>query len=377
MGFIERATIVVVPRERFGMAQRSFRSLLMHTPASVPIVYVDGGSPPPLRAWLQERSRQRGFRLIRTEHSLSPNEARNLGLSEVDTPYVVFFDNDVLVSPEWLAALVRCADETGAWLTSPVYCIGEPAFQYVHVAGGELTLSVRPGGSALRDHHGDSDRPLAEVLPRARRSQVTYAEFHVLLARREVFDRIGPLDEGFLSAPEHIDLCLLVQQAGGSIWFEPASIINYVPARRLTRVDAPYYLLRWSDRWNRASLEHLRAKWNLAPDDDFCAGQEMWLTDKRLRVFNPAWSLARRMLGWRGSIGAGRLLEQTFTRLLIPDEDERRAAHLAYCRARTVPVARARASLVFSKVNGTSGATNAQPVLGGAPSVAPPAPAKR
>jgi hypothetical protein len=62
------------------------------------------------------------------------------------------------------------------------------------------------------------------------------------------------------------------------------------------------------------------------------------------------------MLGWRGSVGAGRLLEQTVTRLLIPDEGERRAAHLAYCRERTAPVARAGASRAFSKANGTSGA---------------------
>jgi GT2 family glycosyltransferase len=333
MSLIERATIVVVPRERFGMAQQSLQSVLAHTPASVPIVYVDGGSPPALRTWLHERSRQHGFRLVRTEHFLSPNEARNLGLTQVSTPYVVFVDNDVLVSPGWLAALVRCADETGAWLTSPVYCIGEPAFQFVHVAGGELTLSTRPGGHALRDHHGEADHPLAEVLPRVQRSRVTYAEFHVLLVRREVFDRIGPLDEGLLSSPEHIDLCLLVQQAGGSIWFEPAAVINYVPARRLTWEDAPYYLLRWSERWNRASLERLRAKWKLADDDDFCAGQEMWLTNKRLQVFNPAWSLTRRVLGWRRSLAAGRLFERAVTRRLIPGEDDRRAAHLAYCRA--------------------------------------------
>jgi GT2 family glycosyltransferase len=366
MASIERVTIVVVPRERFSMAQRSLQSLLTNTPASVPIVYVDGGSPPPLRDWLQERSRHHGFRLIRTEHFLSPNEARNLGLSEVNTPYVVFYENDVLVPPDWLTTLVRCADETGAWVTSPVYCIGEPAFSLVHVAGGELTLTPRPGGYALRDHHGGADRPLAEVLPGARRSRVTYAEFHVLLVRREVFDRIGPLDEGLLSSPEHIDLCLLVQQAGGSIWFEPASVINYVPVVRLTRVDAAYYLLRWSDRWNRASLAHLRTKWKLADDDDFCTGQEMWLTDKRLKVLNPVWSLARQMLGWRGSIGAARLLERTVTRLLIPDEDERRAAHVAFCRARAAPAARAAAARAFSKVNGTSPA----------PSVTPPAPAK-
>jgi hypothetical protein len=96
----------------------------------------------------------------------------------------------------------------------------------------------------------------------------------------------------------------------------------------------------------------------------------MWLTDKRLKVFNPAWSLARRLLGWRASIAAGRLLERVVTRRLIPDEDQRRAAHLAYCLARKASAAGA----TSPKVNATGTPTRPSPVLdaGAPPALARP-----
>lgn len=33
--------------------------------------------------------------------------------------------------------------------------------------------------------------------------------------------------------------------------------------------DLPYFMLRWSDAWDLASLHHLRDKWNLAEDKYF------------------------------------------------------------------------------------------------------------
>ena len=35
----------------------------------------------------------------RGEDHLAPNESRNLALAHVETPYVVFIDNDVFVQP--------------------------------------------------------------------------------------------------------------------------------------------------------------------------------------------------------------------------------------------------------------------------------------
>ena len=107
-----RTTVVVAPREQFGWTRPALESIFAHTEVPYNIVYVDGGSPAPVRRYLALRARQRGFRLLRTEHHLSPMEARALALPHVDTEYVCFIDNDVLVTPGWLARLVRCADET-------------------------------------------------------------------------------------------------------------------------------------------------------------------------------------------------------------------------------------------------------------------------
>src|SRR5688500_11578950 len=97
-----RATGAVVPRERCSYTKPSLDSVLANTPSGVPLVYVDGGSPSPIRRYIAAQAKARGFELIRTEHYLSPNQARNLAISRVTTKYVVFVDNDVLVEPGWL-----------------------------------------------------------------------------------------------------------------------------------------------------------------------------------------------------------------------------------------------------------------------------------
>jgi GT2 family glycosyltransferase len=49
-------------------------------------------------------------------------------ISQTSGKYVVFIDNDVLVTPGWLGSLVRRTEETGAWLVGALYCFGEPTF---------------------------------------------------------------------------------------------------------------------------------------------------------------------------------------------------------------------------------------------------------
>ena len=107
-------TIVVVPRERFSYSQQSLESIYAETDYPFELVYVDGGSSPQLKAYLEAQSHEKQFKLIRTEHFLSPNRARNIGIQAANGKYIVFVDNDVLVQKGWLHKLVDCAEETGA-----------------------------------------------------------------------------------------------------------------------------------------------------------------------------------------------------------------------------------------------------------------------
>ncbi len=260
-----RATVVVVPRERFSQTQRSLEDLYENTTIPFHLIYVDAGAPPRIRRYLEGEARRRLFELIQVDRFLSPNEARNLAQRRVKTKYVVFLDNDVLLTPRWLEELVVCAEETGAWVVGPLYLIGELSQQTIHMAGGVAHVTELPDGQRIfYDDHLLADTALADMIPSLHRRPCDYVEFHCALVRNEVFGRLGPLDEQLLSVHEHIDLGLLVQKAGGSVYFEPRSVISYVPPPPYDSGDFPYFMMRWSEQWNLATIRHFKEKWGFS-----------------------------------------------------------------------------------------------------------------
>ncbi len=263
-------TIVVVPRERFSYAKTSLESLYEHTQMPFELVYVDGNSPQDLKVYLDEQSRLRGFKLLRTDHYLYPNQARNLGLQHVNTKYLVFFDNDVVVSPGWLSALVGCAEETDAAVVGPLMCQHEPIHQEIHFAGGESHVWVdQTGRRRLREKMYHQGKRIGDVRVKLERSPTELAEFHCVLVRRSVFETIGPLDEAMLNTKEHLDFCMTVREAGEKVYFEPDSLVTYVPGPPQKLADVHYYMLRWSNAWTLDSLSRLREKWKLSEDGYF------------------------------------------------------------------------------------------------------------
>lgn len=266
-----RATLVVVPRERFSMAIESLESIFAHTAQAFDLVYVDGGSPPPVRRALERAADRHGFRLLREDRYLSPNEARNIGLSAVETEYTVFLDNDVLVSPGWLEKLIECADETGAAIVGPLTCEGD--FETVHFAGGEVHFEEEREDAEVVRHVKERiyfpQQKVAKVSDRLVRQEVELCEFHCCLARTSVLRGIGGLDEEMFNTREHLDFCLAVARTGGSVWFEPESVVAYVPPPPLKARDIPFYMLRWSDDWESRSLRRFQDKWDLTHDEFF------------------------------------------------------------------------------------------------------------
>lgn len=263
-------TIVVVPRERFSCTQASLESIYEHTKIPFKLIYVDGNSPTKVRKYLQQQAQEKNFQLIRTDYYLSPNHARNIGLSHVDTKYLVFLDNDVIVSPGWLQALVNCAETTGATVVGPLMCEKEPIHQRIHFAGGEshIVIDVK-GRRHLREKMYKQGHQVSELRSQLQQTETELAEFHCTLIRKEIFEQIGYLDEEMLNTKEHLDFCMNVIQGGGKVYFEPDSLVTYVPGPPLEWSDLHFYMLRWSDAWTLASLQRIRAKWNLSEDGYF------------------------------------------------------------------------------------------------------------
>jgi glycosyltransferase involved in cell wall biosynthesis len=267
---------------RFGESERSLRSVVAHTDR--PIVVVDAGSPKRTRRFLAAMAEEHGLTYVRTDHMLLPNEARNLGAELVDTEYVCFVDNDVSVTPGWIEALERCADETGADVVGPITGIGtSPATERVHWFTGPCHVVEQDGRRVLVTTHEEGSLTIeqARALPR---QETELVEFHTLFARMARLREVGMLDES-LNTREHCDLCLSVRAAGGSVWVEPESVIVYVVPRRVALRDVPMFVNRWRADVNEHSLETFRARWDLPVDDPFLSKHTRFLHRNRQRGY--------------------------------------------------------------------------------------------
>jgi cellulose synthase/poly-beta-1,6-N-acetylglucosamine synthase-like glycosyltransferase len=256
---------------------------------------------------LASRSREVGFRLVRYDEYLSPNRARNIGAALASTEYVVFVDNDAIVLDGWLPPLVERADTTGAWVVGPLYLIGEPEYEAIHAAGGNLTLEGPASARRLTTEHCLQGTRISELAEPLEARRCDFAEFHCMLVRAEALERVGPFDEALLSTREHEDFCLAVRDRGGEVWFEPASVVTYLPPPRRPRTnhvfgpplrpsDVPFYALRWSELWNTRSIDYFVGKHGLEPEYRSRVGI---MNAQRQSLLTPVRSATRRVFGSR------------------------------------------------------------------------------
>jgi hypothetical protein len=77
---------------------------------------------------------------------------------------------------------------------------------------------------------------------------VDYVEGACLLVRREAFEQVGGLDEGYFMYAEEVDWCYSMRRAGWQVWYQPAArIIHYgggSSRNRRTQREADLYRSR-------------------------------------------------------------------------------------------------------------------------------------
>lgn len=108
-----------------------------------------------------------------------------------------------------------------------------------------------------------------------------------MMVRREVFETIGLMDEGYFLYFEETDFCRRARRFGWPVWHVPASRVVHlegqstgVTGANQSQKPRPAY---WFDSRARYFGKHLGGGWALVADVIFVVGFGLWRIQRRLR----------------------------------------------------------------------------------------------
>ncbi len=178
---------------------------------------VDNASRDGTAALLADRYRE--LRVISSDRNRGFAGGNNLALREVRTPYVVLLNNDAVVQPGWLDALVDVlaapGNERVAAVTGKVLLADGAT---INSAGG--LVDARGYGADrgyLEPDTGQYDRP----------AEVFTASGTALALRTSALDDVGHFDDDFFLYYEDVDLCWRLRSRGWSIRYEPRAVVHH------------------------------------------------------------------------------------------------------------------------------------------------------
>jgi glucosyl-dolichyl phosphate glucuronosyltransferase len=258
------------------------------------IVVADNGSGDDTRAVVARAARREGGAAVRYLFVPQPGKSNavNAALDVARGDLIAFTDDDVRPEPDWLAALARAVDDTGADFVAgrihPIWEIDPPRWMSPALYG---VLAIPDNGATRLTLSADgASQAMPDVMPIGANMAV----------RASVIGRIGGLRTdlgklaGSLRTGEDHEFFLRLLHAGCRGVYEPAAVVHHlVPRERLRRG----YFRRWLHQNGRdvAKLEREytaqvrrlfavpRYLWRQAAVDAACATRAALTGDDRGR----------------------------------------------------------------------------------------------
>jgi GT2 family glycosyltransferase/tetratricopeptide (TPR) repeat protein len=202
----ELASIIILCCNQVEYTRLCLESVIQHTRSPYELVLVDNGSTDETPAYLEEirhRSGPARVEIIRNETNYGFPAGCNQALARARGRYLVFLNNDTVVTDRWLDGLV-------AWALHDWPKVG--------LVGAVTNYAAPP------QQIGVDYTDLAELPAFAARRSQAYARRAIkverltgfcLLVRREVLDKIGGFDEQYqLGFFDDDDLCVRARESG-------------------------------------------------------------------------------------------------------------------------------------------------------------------
>lgn len=216
------------------------------------VVVVDNrsgdGSADSIRSWLVEHDRKNKVMLIESPTNSGFAGGNNTGIRAVRAINYLLLNSDTLVRP---GAIARLLDDARLYADAGLFSPrlewpngdGQGSCFRFHTPASELMAAARTGLIDGLLRHRVVGMPVQQNIARPQ-----WTSFACVLVRREVFDRIGLLDDGYFMYFEDVEFCHRALSAGWVVLHDPSARVVHlrggsspVKERTRTRSRLPRY----------------------------------------------------------------------------------------------------------------------------------------
>jgi len=224
-------SICMVSLNCWGVLEPCLESLRAGDPSvTYEVIVVDNASTDGTPERLAERYPE--VRVIRNERNVGFTKATNQAIAASRGRYLLWLNTDTLLRPDSLRELRDFLDRhPRAGIVGPKVLNPDGSFQLqcrrgVPTPGASLAYML--GLDRVWPRHPVIGGYALTYLPVDEAAIVGAVSGCCLLARRDVWERIGPLDEEIFGFGEDVEWCVRAAEAGWEVWYYPGSVIVHL-----------------------------------------------------------------------------------------------------------------------------------------------------
>jgi GT2 family glycosyltransferase/glycosyltransferase involved in cell wall biosynthesis len=244
------ASVVVVGRNDSELTSKSVESVLTHTDRDVEIILVDNGRESGVLESLIDKFRDTRVSILSVGANRSFGEGSNIGAESATGEILVFLNNNVMVTENWLEPLIHELQ-----VNPSVGAVG-PKFLYPDGSIREAGAFLDRNGRSVQRGKGQASG--ADLFYKKR--DVQYLRKDCFAIRKRDFLKVGGFS--FVYEPggyEDSDLCFSLRAAGLTVLYQPESTVIDIGsqaasaagdtslAERMAEMNRIKFLNRWGN----------------------------------------------------------------------------------------------------------------------------------
>ncbi len=255
----ERVSIIIPTRDNMKVLRKCIESIERKTkyPDYEIIVVDNNSSAPDALAYLASLR----HKVVPVPEPFNYSRINNVAARHATGRYLLLLNNDTeVISPDWISALVEFGQQDEVGIVGAKLLYPNRTIQH---AGVTLGICGGVAGHSLLQLPADSSYYFGFAGAVRNCSAVTAA---CMLVRRDVFDKVGGLDEGIPVAFNDVDFCLRVLREGYRIVYQPYALLYHHESKTRGYGIDPVDIERMQQRWGTSLLEDRYYNPNLTLD---------------------------------------------------------------------------------------------------------------